>query len=92
MALLSLLLGSKTVRTSQSKSSTKTEFPLYEKSEVVACPNKLCVTVQPSEVNYLKPAFRVVSENPFTLRCAYCEHGFEPPSIGGVKRKRKGGE
>jgi len=34
--------------------------------------------VQETETKYLKPEFKIVNREPLTLRCVYCEHGFEP--------------
>jgi len=37
--------------------------------------------VQETEVKYIKPEFKVVNRSPLTLRCIYCEHGFEPKYV-----------
>ena len=29
----------------------------------------------------MKPRFRIVKFDPLTLRCQYCEHGFEPKYV-----------
>ena len=36
---------------------------------------------QETETLYLKPEFGIVNRKPLTLRCIYCEHGFEPKYI-----------
>ena len=45
------------------------------------CSNPRCVSVQATETKYLKPEFKIVDSKPLTLRCTYCEHGFEPKYI-----------
>ncbi len=32
-------------------------------------------------MKYIKPEFKIVSFKPLTLRCIYCEHGFEPKYV-----------
>lgn len=59
----------------------KTEYPTYEHDSAVRCPNSRCVSVQETETKYIKPLFKIVDVAPLTLRCVYCEHGFEPPFI-----------
>jgi len=79
MALLALLLGTKKVSVIEEDSlSTGTEYPVYHRDTGVKCPNPRCVSVQETEIKYLKPEFKVVDREPLTLRCVYCEHGFEP--------------
>ena len=36
------------------------------------------MSTQPTEANYIKHEFKIVDRKPLTLRCVYCEHGFEP--------------
>jgi hypothetical protein len=45
------------------------------------CPNPTCVSTQATEIKYLKPQFKIVSTQPLTFRCVYCEHGFEPKFV-----------
>jgi len=52
---------------------------------VCKCNNSRCVTKQESEQKYLKPGFKIVSRNPLTLRCVYCEHGTEPKYIASTE-------
>jgi aspartate carbamoyltransferase catalytic subunit len=66
MALVALLLGAKDVTIASAS-------PI--------CPNPRCVSIQPSETRYLKPEFLIVSRDPVTLRCIYCEHGFRPEFV-----------
>ncbi|MDD5082918.1 MAG: hypothetical protein PHU08_06040, partial [Dehalococcoidales bacterium] len=44
-----------------------------------------CVSVQETEVRYLKPEYRIVGRDPLTLRCIYCEHGFEPRFVASTQ-------
>jgi len=81
MALLALLLGAREVSVTQEDSFPKIEYPLYKREPGPKCPNPRCVSTQETEIKYLKPEFKIVSDQPLTLRCAYCEHGFEPKYV-----------
>ena len=86
MALVSLLLGTKTIQVTESKvSSHKIEYPVYKRDTGIKCPNPKCVSVQATEIRYLKPEFKIVGYKPLTLRCPYCEHGFEPKYIASTE-------
>lgn len=80
MALLSLLLGAREtgVAGDDEPLGQKTDYPVYGQGSAVTCLNPQCVSVQDTETKYLKPEFNIVSRDPLTLRCVYCEHGFEP--------------
>ena len=39
------------------------------------------MSIQETEKKYIKPEFKIVSLEPLTLRCIYCEHGFEPEYV-----------
>ena len=78
MALVALLLGVKEIPPPQEDSLPKIDYPVYKRDFGVRCPNPRCVSVQETETKYLKPEFKIVSFKPLTLRCVYCEHGFEP--------------
>ena len=56
----------------------KDGYPVYARESGLSCPNPRCVSVQATELKYLTPEFKIVDRNPLTLRCVYCEHGFEP--------------
>jgi len=83
MALLSLLLGGRegTVREEPGFFAPRVDYPVYRHDHEITCPNPVCVSVQESETKYLKPEFKIVSLEPVTLRCVYCEHGFEPKFV-----------
>jgi len=81
MALIALLLGAREVAIPEGKSALPIDYPLYSHDSGVRCPNPRCVSVQETEIKYLKPEFKIVNRNPLTLRCIYCEHGFEPQYI-----------
>lgn len=82
MALIALLLGAKEVTAPEKEgSSTGIDYPAYRQDLGLKCPNPRCVSVQESEIKYIKPAFKIVSTKPMTLRCTYCEHGFEPKYV-----------
>jgi len=83
MALVALLLGTKEVPISREGDSLvqQVDYPIYKRDFGVRCPNPRCVSIQESEIRYLKPEFKIVNRKPLTLRCIYCEHGFEPKYI-----------
>ena len=81
MALIALLLGTKEVAIAKEEPVPKIDYPLYRWGFGVKCPNPRCVSGQETEMKYLKPEFKIVNREPLTLRCVYCEHGFEPKYI-----------
>ncbi|MEE8419268.1 MAG: aspartate carbamoyltransferase [Dehalococcoidales bacterium] len=83
MALLSLLLGTTEVNVPKQEDPPIQipEYPPYRRGSVVTCQNPKCVSVQDSETRYLEPEFKIVSREPLTLRCIYCEHGTEPAFV-----------
>ena len=85
MALIALLLGSKEVPLPRKETLPKIEYPTYRQDFGIRCPNPRCVSVQETETKYIKPAFMMVDRDPLTLRCIYCEHGFEPKYIASAE-------
>ena len=83
MALIALLLGDKEISIPEEDVSAarKTDYPVYRRDSGVRCPNPRCVSMQETEQKYIKPEFKIVNREPLTLRCIYCEHGFEPKYI-----------
>lgn len=83
MALIALLLGSKEITPLTEEASTipTIDYPVYRRDSGVRCPNPKCVSTQETERKYIKPEFKIVDREPLTLRCAYCEHGFEPKYV-----------
>jgi aspartate carbamoyltransferase catalytic subunit len=81
MALLAALLGVKEVAVPEVESPPLVQFPSYQQEPSPVCPNPRCVSIQPTETKYLKPQFKIVNTEPLTLRCVYCEHGFEPKFV-----------
>ena len=83
MALLALLLGAKEVTIPEEEDSfvRKIDYPVYKRDSGVKCPNTNCVSNQETEVRYIKPEFKIVSREPLTLRCIYCEHELHPRYI-----------
>jgi aspartate carbamoyltransferase catalytic subunit len=83
MALLALLLGAKEVTIPKEKDSfvRKVDYPVYKRDSGVKCPNINCVSNQETEVRYIKPEFKIVSREPLTLRCIYCEHELYPQYV-----------
>jgi len=83
MALIAFLLGAKEVSISKEDEPSFPEvaYPVYRRDFGVRCPNPKCVSIQRTETKYLKPEFLIVNDQPLTLRCIYCEHGFEPKYI-----------
>ncbi len=80
MALLALLLGARETAIPE-VDSPRIEHPGYRHDSGLRCSNPKCVSVQATEIKYLKPRFKIVNYHPLTLRCDYCEHGFEPKYI-----------
>jgi len=80
MALLALLLGAKEVTIPEEEDSfvQKIDYPVYKRDSGVKCPNIKCVSNQETEVRYIKPEFKIVSREPLTLRCVYCDHELHP--------------
>jgi aspartate carbamoyltransferase catalytic subunit len=85
MALIALLLGARKFQEVNQKASQLHDYPLYCRDSGVVCPNPKCVSIQPTETRYLRPEFLIVGNDPLTLRCKYCEHGFEPSYIASTK-------
>ncbi len=81
MALLSLVLGAREITIPDEDSPPPMEYPVYKRASGLRCPNARCVSIQETETKYLKSEFKIVSTEPLTFRCAYCEHGFEPKYI-----------
>jgi len=83
MALLALLLGAKEVTIPEEKDSfiRKADYPVYKRDSGVKCPNINCVSNQETEVRYIKPEFKIVSREPLTLRCIYCDHELYPQYV-----------
>jgi len=83
MALVALLLGAKEVSIPREDDSfvPKVDYHVYRRDFGVRCPNPRCVAIQETEIKYIKPEFKVVNRKPLTLRCVYCEHGFEPKYV-----------
>jgi aspartate carbamoyltransferase catalytic subunit len=81
MALLAALLGVKDVNIPSIGSPSPVAYPFYQQEPRPVCPNPRCVSIQPTETKYLKPEYKIVNTNPLTLRCVYCEHGFEPKFV-----------
>lgn len=85
MAILSAFLGLKETIIPQVESPTLPHYPKYRHEPVPTCPNPRCVSIQPTETKYLKPEYKIVKTEPLTLRCVYCEHGFEPKYIASAE-------
>jgi aspartate carbamoyltransferase catalytic subunit len=80
MALIALLLGLKEAAIPQEEAPPVT-YPVYRRDCGPRCPNPRCVSAQETEIKYLRPEYKIVNRRPLTLRCIYCEHGFEPQYI-----------
>ncbi len=85
MALLAALLGEKEVVIPEVESPPPVSYPLYQQEPSPTCPNPRCVSIQATETKYLKPQFKIVNKEPLTLRCVYCEHGFEPKFVASTE-------
>jgi len=85
MALLAAFLGLKETRIPPVESPVLPQYPGYRQEPVPICPNPHCVSIQKTETKYLKPEYKIVKTEPLTLRCVYCEHGFEPKYIASTE-------
>jgi len=83
MALIAFLLGTKEISIPREEDSfiPKIDYPVYRRGFGIRCPNPKCVSTQETETKYIKPEFKIVSNQPLTLRCAYCEHEAHPHYI-----------
>ncbi len=82
MALIALLLGTKEVSVSPEDSFVhKIDYPLYRHDFGFIDHNPKCVSQQDTEKRYIKPEFKIISREPLTLRCVYCEHEVHPRYI-----------
>ncbi|MFC2001312.1 aspartate carbamoyltransferase [Chloroflexota bacterium] len=90
MALIALLLGAREVSPPVEDSFHKIDYPVCVQDFGASCPNPKCVSVQATETKYLKPEFKIVNLEPLTLRCIYCEHGFEPKYIASSDSHHEG--
>lgn len=83
MALIACLLGAKEVTIPEKEDSfvKRIDYPVYKRDSGIKCPNLNCVSNQETEVRYIRPEFKIVSREPLTLRCIYCEHELHPQYI-----------
>lgn len=83
MALIALLLGTKEISIPREDDSfiQKIDYPVYRRDFGIRCSNPGCVSIQETETKYIKPEFKIVSFQPLTLRCVYCEHEVHPSYI-----------
>ena len=83
MALIAMLLGDKEIDIAEKEGypAQKRGYPFYRREFGVRCPNPKCVSVQETETRYIKPEFNIVTNEPLTLRCVYCEHEVHPQYI-----------
>ena len=92
MALLAALMGLKEPEVPQVESPILPHYPGYQHEPLPTCPNPKCVSIQATETKYLKPEYKIVKTQPLTLRCVYCEHGFEPRFIASTEGYEHGAE
>ncbi|OGO24438.1 MAG: hypothetical protein A2144_01535 [Chloroflexi bacterium RBG_16_50_9] len=85
MALLALLLGVKEIAVLEADSPKPINYTVYQHDSVIRCSNPKCVSIQSTEIRYLKTEFKIVNYQPLTLRCVYCEHGFEPKYVASTE-------
>jgi len=88
MALISLLLGAKEVDIPfgpPEAFASKKEYPVYKRAPGIRCANERCVSYHESERRYILPEFLIVSQDPLTLRCVYCENERKPDYVASSK-------
>ena len=83
MALIAFLLGAREISVSGEADSfvLKRDYPMYRRGFGVRCSNPKCVSIQETELKYIKPEFKIVNDQPLTLGCVYCEHEIHPRYI-----------
>ena len=83
MALLALLLGTKEIAIPREDYSfmQKIDYPAYRQDFGIRCSNPRCVSIQETETKYIKPKFKILSFQPLTLSCVYCEHEVHPQYV-----------
>jgi aspartate carbamoyltransferase catalytic subunit len=83
MALVASLLGAKELTIPKEEDSfvQSVDYHVYKEDSGVRCANRLCVSNQETEARYIKPEFKIVSLEPLTLRCIYCEQELRPQYI-----------
>jgi hypothetical protein len=84
MAIIALLSGAKPAPGIETRESPLA-FPGYSRESGLKCSNPKCVSIQKTEAKYLRSEFKIVNRNPLTLRCVFCEHGFEPKYIASTE-------
>lgn len=86
MALTAIMLGLKDLPSPAGKFiERKVEYPVYSRETGIRCPNSRCVSLQETEQKYIRHEFKIVNREPLTLRCTYCEHGFEPKFVASTE-------
>jgi aspartate carbamoyltransferase catalytic subunit len=87
MALLAQVLGAKEVNVIdiETEAPRRPEYPVYRRESGLKCPNTKCVSIQETEIRYLKSEFKIVNYEPLILRCVYCEHGIEPKFVASAE-------
>ncbi|MFH1639484.1 MAG: aspartate carbamoyltransferase [Chloroflexota bacterium] len=79
MAILALLMGAKEMHpAAETGGFTRKAYPTYQRDYGIQCTNPKCVSAQASERKYIKPDFKIISSQPLTLRCTYCDHETHP--------------
>jgi len=83
MALIAFLLGTKEISIPGEEDSfiPRIDYPVYRRGFGTRCRNPKCVSTQESETKYIRPEFKIVDDQPLTLRCVYCEHEVHPRYI-----------
>jgi aspartate carbamoyltransferase catalytic subunit len=85
MALLALLLGARDTDIPGQGTPPDVGYPSLQHDPRPVCPNPKCVSIQKTETRYLTPDYKIVNTSPLTLRCTYCEHGFEPKFVASAE-------
>jgi aspartate carbamoyltransferase catalytic subunit len=83
MALTALLLGTKNIPIAREDGFfiPRRTYLVYSRDSGIECNNEECVSKKETEKGYIKPEFKLVDDQPLTLRCVYCEHEIHPPYI-----------
>ena len=93
MALAALLLGVRHVEPPAARPVDRqlevfvheTAQDTYKELHGVNCPNESCVSYQEGEKRYITPKFRILTAQPLSLSCVYCDNEVYPPYIASSK-------
>ena len=85
MALLALLLGVKEVAVPEVETPPPVEYPLYQQELSPGVPQPEMRLDSGDRDQVPQAGVQDSEHQPLTLRCVYCEHGFEPKFVASTE-------